>query len=30
VVYGEQYRLLDGVDLLRKAGIDVSQIEPEK
>ncbi|MBP3466297.1 MAG: dCMP deaminase family protein [Paludibacteraceae bacterium] len=29
VVYGEQYRLLDGVDLLRKAGIDVSQIEPE-
>ena len=27
VVYGEQYRLLDGVDLLRKAGIDVSQIE---
>ena len=30
VVYGEQYRLLDGVDLLRKAGIDVSQIEPGK
>ena len=30
VVYGEQYRLLDGVDLLRKAGIDVSPIEPEK
>ena len=30
VVYGEQYRLLDGVDLLRKAGIDVSQIESEK
>lgn len=30
VVYGEQYRLLDGIDLLRKAGIDVSQIEPEK
>ncbi|MBO7337375.1 MAG: dCMP deaminase family protein [Paludibacteraceae bacterium] len=30
VVYGEQYRLLDGVDLLRKAGIDVSQIMPEK
>lgn len=30
VVYGEQYRLLDGVDLLRKADIDVSQIEPEK
>ena len=30
VVYGEQYRLLDGVDLLRKAGIDVSHIEPEK
>ena len=30
VVYGEQYRLLYGVDLLRKAGIDVSQIEPEK
>ena len=30
VVYGEQYRLLDGVDLLLKAGIDVSQIEPEK
>ncbi|MBQ6963076.1 MAG: dCMP deaminase family protein [Paludibacteraceae bacterium] len=30
VVYGEQYRLLDGVDLLRKAGIDVSQIKPEK
>ena len=30
VVYGKQYRLLDGVDLLRKADIDVSQIEPEK
>ena len=30
VFYCEQYRLLDGVDLLRKAGIDVSQIEPGK
>ncbi|MBQ4357879.1 MAG: dCMP deaminase family protein [Paludibacteraceae bacterium] len=27
VVYGEQYRLLDGIDLLRKAGIEVTQVE---
>jgi dCMP deaminase len=23
VVYGEQYRLTDGIDLLRRAGIEV-------
>lgn len=27
VVYGEQYRLLDGVELLRKAGIEVEHLE---
>ncbi len=27
VVYGEQYRLTDGVDLLRRAGIDVEFID---
>lgn len=27
VVYRDQYRLTDGVDLLRRAGIDVEQIE---
>lgn len=27
VVYGEQYRIMDGIDLLKKAGIEVSQIE---
>lgn len=29
VVYGEQYRLLDGVELLRKAGIEVVQRDPK-
>ena len=27
VVYGEQYRLTDGIDLLRRAGIDVEYLE---
>ncbi|MBP5307420.1 MAG: dCMP deaminase family protein [Paludibacteraceae bacterium] len=27
VVYGEQYRLLDGIELLRKADIEVVQVE---
>jgi len=27
VVYGEQYRLLDGIDLLRRAGIEVELLE---
>ena len=29
VVYGEKYRLTDGVDLLRKAGIEVVLLEDE-
>ncbi len=27
VIYGEQYRLNDGIDLLKKAGIEVTHIE---
>ena len=30
VVYGEQYRLTDGIDLLRRAGIEVEYLEIEK
>lgn len=30
VVYGEEYRLTDGVDLLRRAGIDVEFVAPDK
>ena len=29
VVYGEQYRILDGVDLLRRAGIEVVYLNAE-
>ena len=29
VVYGEQYRLTDGIDLLRRANIDVIYMDPE-
>lgn len=29
VVYGEEYRIIDGVELLRKAGIEVDFIEVE-
>ena len=29
VVYGEQYRILDGVDLLRRAGIEVVYLSAE-
>ena len=28
VVYGEQYRLTDGIDLLKRAGIEVIFLEP--
>lgn len=27
VVYGEEYRIIDGIELLRRAGIDVEYIE---
>lgn len=30
VVYGEQYRLTDGVDLLKRAGIETIYINPEE
>ena len=30
VVYGEEYRLTDGVDLLRRAGIEVEFVAPDK
>lgn len=30
VVYGEQYRLTDGIDLLRRAGIEVDFMDPNK
>ena len=30
VVYGEEYRLADGIDLLRQAGIEVVKLEEEK
>ena len=30
VVYGEEYRLTDGVNLLRKAGIEVVRLEEEQ
>ena len=29
VIYGEQYRLSDGIDLLKRAGIDVVQMDIE-
>ena len=29
VVYGEQYRLTDGIDLLRRANIEVIYLDPE-
>lgn len=29
VIYGEEYRLADGLDLLRRAGIEVKQIDVE-
>ena len=30
VVYKDEYRLTDGVDLLRRAGIEVEQVESER
>lgn len=30
VVYAEEYRLTDGIDLLRRAGIDVFYLNPEE
>ena len=27
VIYGEQYRLCDGIDLLKRAGIEVKQMD---
>ena len=30
VVYGELYRLADGIDLLKRAGIEVVQLNPER
>lgn len=30
VLYGELYRLTDGIDLLKRAGIEVSYLAPEK
>lgn len=30
VVYGEKYRLEDGINLLRRAGIDVTYLDPEE
>ena len=30
VVYGEQYRLTDGVDLLKRAGIETIYINPDE
>ena len=29
VVYGEKYRLMDGVELLQKAGIQVDYMPPQ-
>jgi dCMP deaminase len=29
VVYGEQYRLTDGIDLLRRANIEVIYLDPD-
>ena len=30
VVYGDEYRLTDGIDLLRRAGVDVEKINPNE
>ena len=30
VVYGEEYRIMDGVELLRKAGIEVELLKPDQ
>ncbi len=30
VVYGEKYRLEDGIDLLRRAGVEVEFLDTEK
>ena len=30
VVYGEQYRLTDGIDLLKRAGVDVEYLDIDK
>ena len=30
VVYGEEYRIMDGVELLKKAGIDVELLKPDQ
>jgi dCMP deaminase len=30
VVFTENYRIDDGIELLKRAGIEVSQVEPEK
>ena len=30
VVYGDEYRLTDGIDLLRRAGVDVEKINPKE
>ncbi len=30
VIYGEEYRLSDGLDLMRKAGIEVLLLEPKE
>ena len=30
VVYGEQYRLIDGIELLKRAGIDVVYMNPNE
>ena len=30
VIYGEQYRLTDGIDLLRRAGIEVKYLNPDE
>jgi len=30
VVYGEEYRIMDGVELLKKAGIEVELLKPDQ
>ena len=30
VVYADEYRLTDGIDLLRRAGVDVEKINPNE
>lgn len=30
VVYGDEYRLTDGIDLLRRAGVEVEKINPNE